>query len=105
MNPQMYVPPERALQILEQKKWLTSYAPAYSTNLIIILVMMQASKKVPFEDPMTLNLVRALYVVSNLIIAGVYLYTKMQIDKKRGTLLPPTTPTHSEMRQLADKFL
>ena len=48
--------------------------------------MMQASKKIPFEDPMTLNLVRALYVVSNLIIAGVYLYTKMQIDKKRGTL-------------------
>ena len=58
---------------------------AYSTNLIIILVMMQASKKIPFEDPMTLNLVRTLYVVSNLIIAGVYLYTKMQIDKKRGT--------------------
>ena len=57
---------------------------ASSTNLIIILVMMQASKKIPFEDPMTLNLVRALYVVSNLIIAGVYLYTKMQIDKKRG---------------------
>ena len=46
--------------------------------------MMQASKKIPFEDPMVLNGVRALYVISNLIIAGVYLYTKMQIDKKKG---------------------
>lgn len=47
--------------------------------------MMQASKKIPFDDPNVLMGVRALYVVSNLIIAGVYLYTKMQIDKKRGT--------------------
>jgi NADH:ubiquinone oxidoreductase subunit F (NADH-binding) len=46
--------------------------------------MMQASKKIPFDDPNVLNGVRALYVVSNLIIAGIYLYTKMQIDKKRG---------------------
>ncbi|GAB7360097.1 hypothetical protein MBLNU230_g7861t1 [Neophaeotheca triangularis] len=53
------------------------------TNLIIILVMMQASKKVPFDDPNVLNGVRALYVISNLIIAGVYFYVKMQIDKKK----------------------
>lgn len=46
--------------------------------------MMQASKKIPFEDPMVLNGVRALYVVSNLIIAGIYLYVQMQINKKRG---------------------
>ncbi|KAK5105661.1 hypothetical protein LTR62_002506 [Meristemomyces frigidus] len=61
-----------------QMEWL------YSTNLIIILVMMQASKKIPFEDPNVLNGVRALYIVSNLVIAGIYLYTKMQIDKKKG---------------------
>ncbi|KAK6437902.1 phosphate transporter (Pho88), partial [Oleoguttula sp. CCFEE 5521] len=53
------------------------------TNLVIILVMMQASKKVPFDDPNVLNGVRALYVVSNLIIAGIYFYVKMQIDKKK----------------------
>ena len=46
---------------------------------------MQASKKVPFEDPNVLNGVRALYVVSNLIIAGIYFYVQMQINKKRGT--------------------
>ena len=48
--------------------------------------MMQASKKIPFDDPNVLNGVRALYVVSNLIIAGVYLYTQMQINKKRGAI-------------------
>lgn len=56
-----------------------------STNLVIILVMMQASKKIPFDDPNVLNGVRALYIISNLIIFGVYMYTKMQIDKKKGT--------------------
>jgi hypothetical protein len=51
---------------------------------VIILVMMQVSKKIPFEDPNVLMGVRALYIVSNLLIAGIYFYTKMQIDKKRG---------------------
>lgn len=57
---------------------------ACSTNLVIILVMMQVSKKIPFDDPNVLNGVRALYIVSNILIAGVYFYVKMQIDKKRG---------------------
>ena len=56
-----------------------------STNLVIILVMMQASKKIPFDDPNVLNGVRALYVLSNLIIVGVYVYIGMQIDSKKGT--------------------
>lgn len=50
--------------------------------------MMQVSKKIPFDDPNVLNGVRALYVVSNLLIAGIYFYVKMQIDKKRGNALP-----------------
>ena len=54
------------------------------TNLVVILVMMQASKKIPFEDPNVLMGVRALYVVSNLIIVGIYVYVGMQIDKKKG---------------------
>ncbi|CZT21731.1 probable PHO88 (involved in phosphate transport) [Ramularia collo-cygni] len=53
------------------------------TNLVIILVMMQASKKIPFEDDNVLMGVRGLYILSNLIIFGVYMYVKMQIDKKR----------------------
>jgi hypothetical protein len=55
-----------------------------STNLVIILVMMQVSKKIPFDDPNVLMGVRALYIVSNLIIAGVYIYVQMQINKKKG---------------------
>jgi hypothetical protein len=43
---------------------------------------MQISKKIPFDDPNVLNAVRALYVVSNVIIAGIYLYVQMQINKK-----------------------
>lgn len=48
--------------------------------------MMQASKKIPFDDPNVLNGVRALYIVSNAIILGIYLYTKMRIDQKKGSL-------------------
>jgi hypothetical protein len=51
---------------------------------------MQISKKVPFEDPNVLNGVRALYVVSNVIIAGIYLYVQAQINKKNGAW--PTDP-------------
>ena len=54
--------------------------------------MMQVSKKVPFDDPSVLNGVRALYIISNLLIVGVYLYTKMQIDKKRGPNLYTQAP-------------
>lgn len=46
--------------------------------------MMQASKKIPFDDPRVLNGVRALYVVSNLIIISIYMYVRAQIKKKRG---------------------
>ena len=45
---------------------------------------MQISKKVPFDDPNVLNGVRALYVLSNIIIAGIYLYVQQQINKKNG---------------------
>jgi hypothetical protein len=46
---------------------------------------MQISKKVPFDDPNVLNGVRALYVISNIIIAGIYFYVQQQINKKNGT--------------------
>jgi len=52
--------------------------------LVIILFMMQASKKIPFEEDWCLQLVRGLYIVSNVAILGLYLYVKTQIDKKKG---------------------
>ena len=45
---------------------------------------MQISKKIPFDDPNVLNGVRALYVVSNIIIAAIYFNVQMQINKKNG---------------------
>jgi len=57
-----------------------------STNLVIILVMMQVSKKIPFDDPNVLMGIRVAYIISNLIIAGVYLYVQMLINKKKGEL-------------------
>ena len=47
--------------------------------------MMQVSKKVPFDDPNVLNGVRAVYVFSNVVIVGIYLYIQAQINKKKGT--------------------
>lgn len=46
---------------------------------------MQVSKRIPFDDPNVLNFVRLTYVVSNLVIFGIYFYVKTQIDKKKGT--------------------
>merc|ERR1711988_379507 len=52
------------------------------TNLIIMLGMMQVSKKIPFDDPQVLTMVRGAYLASNLIIALIYLYVQMQVNKK-----------------------
>ena len=49
--------------------------------------MMQVAKKIPFDDPDVLNACRAAYVASNLIIAGLYLYIQVQVNKKKGALL------------------
>ena len=46
--------------------------------------MTQLSKKIPVEDPNVLLGIRVLYVVSNLIIFGLYFYMQMQINKKKG---------------------
>ncbi|RMZ76504.1 hypothetical protein DV738_g4937, partial [Chaetothyriales sp. CBS 135597] len=53
------------------------------TNLVIILGMMQVSKKIPFDDPNVLLGVRILYVVSNLLILGLYFFVGTKIKAKR----------------------
>lgn len=49
-----------------------------------MLGMMQVSKRIPFDDENVLNMVRAGYIASNLIIALIYLYVQNQINKKKG---------------------
>ena len=46
--------------------------------------MMQVSKKIPLEDPNVLNIVRVVYVLSNVIIISVYAYVHFMINKKKG---------------------
>ncbi|KAI1506425.1 inorganic phosphate transporter [Biscogniauxia marginata] len=53
------------------------------TNLIIILGMTQVSKRISFDDPNVLNGVRLMYIISNLIIASIYIYVQVQINKKK----------------------
>lgn len=64
-------------------------AVSNSTNLGIILFMMQASKKIPFEDPNVVMGVRGAYLLSNLLIIGIYLYIQSKINAKRGEMKPP----------------
>ncbi|KAL2429816.1 SRP-independent targeting protein 3 [Exophiala dermatitidis] len=53
------------------------------TNLVIILGMMQVSKRIPFDDPQVLTGVRVLYVASNLIIFALYYYIGLKIKAKK----------------------
>ena len=46
--------------------------------------MMQLAKKVPFEDPQVLMLVRGCYILSNVLILAVHLYTQLKINQKKG---------------------
>jgi hypothetical protein len=46
--------------------------------------MMQVSKRIPFDDPNTLNMVRGLYICSNLIILAIYSWVAKSIKDKKG---------------------
>lgn len=61
------------------------------TNLVIILGMMQVSKRVPFEDPTVLNYIRAMYILSNIIILGLYFLTGQKIKSKNGMSNSPAS--------------
>lgn len=55
--------------------------------MAVILVMMQLAKKIPFEDPNILMMVRGMYILSNVLILSIYLYTQKKINTKKGMLL------------------
>lgn len=48
---------------------------------------MQIAKRVPFDNPDVLNGVRAMYIVSNLIILFIYYIIHSRINKKKGMFL------------------
>lgn len=49
-----------------------------------MLIMMQVSKRIPFEDPQVLFGVRTMYIASNILIAMIYFYVNSQINSKKG---------------------
>jgi hypothetical protein len=55
--------------------------PAIS-NLVIMLVMMQVSKRLDFENPDVVFYVRVAYATATLTTLAIYLYTKQVILKK-----------------------
>ncbi|PKS05530.1 hypothetical protein jhhlp_008047 [Lomentospora prolificans] len=57
--------------------------PPAVANLVIVLGMMQVAKRVPFDDPNVLNIVRGIYLFSNLLIALLYYTIYVKINKKK----------------------
>lgn len=55
--------------------------------MVIILGMMQVSKRIAFEDPDVLNMVRGGYILSNVIIICVYAFVHYKINAKKGMFL------------------
>jgi len=45
---------------------------------------MQVAKRIPFDDPNVLNMVRAGYILSNIIIVSIYYYVGIVIKRKNG---------------------
>lgn len=64
--------------------WKLTAREFYRTNMVLILGLMQLSKKVPFDNPDVLFGVRCLYIASNVLIFGLYLYVQSVINKKKG---------------------
>ncbi|KZS92569.1 inorganic phosphate transporter [Sistotremastrum niveocremeum HHB9708] len=73
-------------------------------NLVLSLGAMQVARKIPFDDPVTLNYVRIAYVAVQVIILGTYYYISMKIKQKNDlTILKyvePQSPMSSEPGQL-----
>ncbi|ODV89884.1 hypothetical protein CANCADRAFT_30999 [Tortispora caseinolytica NRRL Y-17796] len=56
--------------------------PALS-NMAIMLLVTQYSKRLPWDDPNTVFYARCCYVASVVLVMGIYLYTRMLITKKK----------------------
>ncbi|KAK9464970.1 inorganic phosphate transporter Pho88 [Lipomyces arxii] len=66
------------------------------TNLVVMLVLMQVSKKIPFEDPQVVMYARIAYLASNLFIFSLYMFARFKITKKNDlTTLKYVEPSSS----------
>lgn len=77
--------------------------PAF-TNLGLMLVMMQVSRRLDLEDPSVLLYVRVGYAACQLAVFAICLYVKYQINKKNDlTTLKYVEPANAMSGQAADK--
>ena len=60
------------------------FLAARSLNIVLVLGMIPLGKKIDFNDPIVLNSCRAAYVISNLLIAGLYFFVYSSVQKKNG---------------------
>ena len=52
------------------------------TNIVVMLVMMQVSRRLDLEDPTILFYVRATYISCQVVALGVYLFVRYKINAK-----------------------
>lgn len=50
-----------------------------------MLFSMQAAKKIPWDDPETVQMARAAYAVAQLVAIGISYYLMLVVKKKNGT--------------------
>lgn len=79
--------------------------PAIS-NLVIMLGLTQVAKRIPFEDENVVNIARLVYILSNILILGIYLYTRQVIIKKNDkTTLKYVQPPSAFSQQEGEKLI
>lgn len=74
------------------------------TNLAIMLIMMQVSRRLDLEDPDILFYVRAAYISCQVVAFAIYLLTKYKINKKNDlTTLKYVEPANPMSGETAPK--
>ncbi|KAJ3558356.1 hypothetical protein NM688_g979 [Phlebia brevispora] len=68
---------------------------AATQNLVVSIVAMQLARKIPFDDPQVLTIVRIVYVVTQVVVLGVYYYVSAKIKEKNDqTVLKYVEPAN-----------
>ncbi|AWU77120.1 hypothetical protein CAS74_001046 [Pichia kudriavzevii] len=79
--------------------------PAVS-NLILMLVGMQVSKRLDFEDPSTLFYVRVAFITGQLLTLAIYLYVRYSITSKNDlTTLKYLEPANKMAGETEEKLV
>lgn len=54
-------------------------------NIGLMLFSMQAAKRIPWDDPQTVQIARAAYVLAQLAAIGISYYLMLVVKKKNGS--------------------